>query len=612
MTGDNKKTGEVAVDAVQYAFRSVKNVLCHLNKDDTGVCIDGYIEVYRSEACTKESLIGEIPVQVKGTRRKPSRKDCPTYSVKLLDLKKFSEVFGGVLYFVVYEDDDYNTKGIFYKTYLSYDVEKALDVHEGKKKFTETFTALPDDTLDRQRLLMEFVTDHRKQRGSGIRVFKDGDGLRESGIAIDHLEFTKTVFGNEDMPSLKIMHNPTYLYGVTKEGMLCVFDKIESLEDFQCYTSCVIGSGDYSSEYSAAWGEDTDGEYFEFGGFVLRFGKPGTIKYRERGTFRERLRDARLFLALVSNREISVNGGRLDFNDLSFTGNLVALKKRIARLEYCVELFDILGVQPDWDPDRLTSADWHVIGVLGRAFVDGKRLSFGSHAEKAINYNADVCGARIKALAILQDDGKYKLYDPTSEEIVYIPDLGEKEGPNIENRLPAILAYGSEDYQRCANISEERFKAAFERCAITAGNSEAATNSLLSMLLAYDRGATCGADLLSCCKVIAEALYTFAPSSEIAQINRAQVLARQGATDDATRRQLLILAVRSGSDTVRASANILLGQGDTAAVLIEGFDEVERKRFFTWPIYDLLQVSDGASQEITDGLLSVKKSKREV
>lgn len=596
LTEDNKKTGESAVDAVQHAFRSVRNVLCHLNKDDTGVCIDGYIEVYRDDALNKESLIGEIPVQVKGTHRKLKRNGRTTHSVRTLDLRKFNEVFGGTLYFVVFEDADYNVKGIFYKAYLAYDIEKSLDGKEGQGKLTEVFTPLPDETQDLQRILMEFVTDLHKQRGAGIRVFKDEDGLHESGLAIDHYEFSKTVIGNEDVLSLKMMSNATYLYGVTKEGMRCVFDKIEAPIALQRMTTCTIGSGDYTAEFSASWGEDADGEFFEFGSFLLRFGKPGNVKYQERGTFRERLRDARLFLALAENCELFVNGERLASTNCSFNGDPEALRKRLDGLERCVGLFDKLGVRRDWDPNELSESDWHAIDMLGTAFMDGNHLQLGSHDEKVINYNADIGGVRIKALASRQDDGKYKLYDPLSTEIVYAPDLGGTVEPSIENRLPAMLIFGADDFRRCANINAKRFAACFGRCSITEVNEEPATKSLLSVLLAYDRGAACKGDLLDCCVILVEALYAFDSSSEINQVNRAQVLARRGKTDSATKHQLFVLAARSESDTVKISANILLGQNDMAAVLIEGLGEHDRELFCTWPIYNLLGTTEGLGE----------------
>lgn len=51
---DNKKIGEAAVDYLNYAFIGVTNALTHFAKDDTGICVDGKIEVYSGTAMTKK------------------------------------------------------------------------------------------------------------------------------------------------------------------------------------------------------------------------------------------------------------------------------------------------------------------------------------------------------------------------------------------------------------------------------------------------------------------------------------------------------------------------------------------------------------------------------
>ena len=50
MKADNKKIGESAVNHLEIPFNGVTNVLTHFAKNDTGVCVDGFIEVYSGTA----------------------------------------------------------------------------------------------------------------------------------------------------------------------------------------------------------------------------------------------------------------------------------------------------------------------------------------------------------------------------------------------------------------------------------------------------------------------------------------------------------------------------------------------------------------------------------
>lgn len=173
MKADNKKIGESAVNHLEIPFNGVTNVLTHFAKNDTGVCVDGFIEVYSGTAMTKESLLGEIPVQIKGTTSKVAGRDGVKRKVDIVDLEKYLDVYAGVLYFVVFMDSKLSLKEIYYKQYLPFDIRKALKErkHAGQKTITDKFRPLPKDPVQLQRLCIEFVSDYRKQRGTDVVGF---------------------------------------------------------------------------------------------------------------------------------------------------------------------------------------------------------------------------------------------------------------------------------------------------------------------------------------------------------------------------------------------------------------------------------------------------------
>lgn len=98
---DKKRIEAISVNAVRAAFDSVEEVNPLINENDKKPCIDGSIEVYRSNAMTKENLIGDIFVQIKGTEAK-RKSNNPKRRVEVIDLRKYLDIYHGVLYFCVF------------------------------------------------------------------------------------------------------------------------------------------------------------------------------------------------------------------------------------------------------------------------------------------------------------------------------------------------------------------------------------------------------------------------------------------------------------------------------------------------------------------------------
>lgn len=592
MNIDNKKIGESAVDYLSYAFIRVINALTHFTKNDTGVCVDGEIEVYNGSAMTKESLYGEIRVQIKGTLSKPSGGDSVKYKVDVVDLEKYLMAYDGVLYFVVFMDKSLNLRQIYYKQYLPYDIRETLrrSKAEGQATLTERFYPLPDDPLQLRRLCMEFIADQHRQKGIDEACFLMPGELGGSEIKFEKIELSKTFYSDELPISLKPFETGAYLYGTAQGGKRYVLERIGSLEMIQSTSSHILKADDYECEAVANVGEDRDGRFLTVGGISIRLGETGTITFTECGGFRSRLRDVRLFRGFARSGELFFDGtllGRVgSLNDADFDD----LNKRIGSYKKFVALMDLLGVVPDWDPSKLSRNDFSQIGRLGEGLMDGRHLSISGHSENMIVLNSDVAGSRIKVLGCLDDDGLYEIFDLTSPDLTFVVCRGENGKLDTDNPMPTLYSLASDDLGLLANISPTKLEKALERCPVTIGNADTVNNALLEMLVAYDKGAVCAKELLSCCDITSEALYNLEPNSEIYKINRAQTLLRMCELDEDWQCQLRAIAASSDSKEIRASSFILLGQRELATACLDSLDEIGRKRFMTWPIYSLLEL----------------------
>lgn len=591
MSIDNKKVGEAAVDYLNYAFIGVTNALTHFAKDDTGICVDGKIEVYSGAAMTKKSLYGEIPVQIKGTRTKPSGKDSVKYKVEVADLEKYLKVYDGVLYFVVFMDKNLKLRQIYYRQYLPYDLREALQRKktDGQAKLTERFVPLPDDPLQLRRLCMEFVADQRRQKGLDDACFLMPGELEESKIKFEKVELSKTFYSDELPISLKAFETGAYLYGTAPGGKRYVLERIGLPEMIQSTSSHILKAGDYECEVEVNVGEDQGGRFLTVGGISIRLGKTGTIKFTECGGFRNRLRDAKLFRGFARSGELFFDGSILGRVGSLNNTDLDGLDNRIGACEKFVSLMDLLGVVPDWDPSELSRKYFSQIGRLGEGLMDGKHLSISGHSENLIVFNCDIAGSRVKVLGRFDDDGLYEIFDLTSPDLTFAVCRGENGDLDTDNPMPTLYSLASDDLGLLANISSAKLEKALERCPVTIGNADTVNNALLEMLVAYDKGAVCERELLSCCDITSKALYNLEPNSGIYKINRAQTLFRMRKLDEDWECQLREIATSTDSKEIRASSFILLGQRELATTCLDSLDELERKRFMTWPIYNLLE-----------------------
>lgn len=155
--------------------------------------------------------------------------------------------------------------------------------------------------------------------------------------------------------------------------------------------------------------------------------------------------------------------------------------------------------------------------------------------------------------------------------------------------MPALFSLTSTDLKLLANINLTKLKLALERHPITVGNANASNDALLEMLSACDDSPICGKELLACCDIVSKTLCDLDPSSEVYMINRAQTLFRMGKLDNEWRGKLRGFAASADSKEVRTSVFILIGQSELACSCLDSLDELERKRFTTWPIYNLLE-----------------------
>lgn len=596
---DKNKTEEIAVTAVQSVFAQVEGVLVHLKTEDKMPYIDGYLAVYKEDTDHKENLVGNIDVQVKGRASKQVKGNSPRLSIPVADLRKYRDVYGGVLFFLVGVGNDCKSRGIFYKQLLPYDIAKILRGVEdaGKKTVTVRFKAVPvDDPFLLRKLCMEFLDNRNKQHDINCIRIGGSDGHPNETVKFVRYELGSRLSDVNDPSSLRTWEGETYEYGVTENGQRFTLGKIEDVAEIGLTGPAEISSGDYAYQVDATLGEDGEGRLFKFGSFEFRFGPNAKVNYKPKGTFLERLRDAQLLKEILKTEALMLNGQEL-FRGIAFADIPIdELEANIEALKEFERLAQGMNIQIDWDPSKLSDYELSELGRLIDSVVHSKPVPLNGIDEDPVNLNMDIQGARIKVIAKRTDDGLYDLIDLLHGNIVaYVPGAQDGDGHRPEEGVPGLFILNREDLRMAANLDSVDLENAFRVLPTTEETAPLLNYKLLEMLSAYDEGAVCGEQLLNCAELVANQLLEVEPESEIYFINLAQVQKRRDKLSESMITKLRRIALDSEDEMVKICAFLLLDQQEFANDILTGLPESKREEFFTEPIARFMKSSSALS-----------------
>ena len=160
-------TENLAVNAVDDAISSTDMLTPMFNKKDREPLWDGNIFVYEDKKKDNKSLIGRIPVQIKGKEAKLLNRKQTTFRIPLTNLKKYRSE-GGVMYFVVLmrrEEDGELERVIYYNALLPYDINNIIS-RRGSSGSNDRAVVMKKFPTDRRGIYLcckKFLEDRSNQ-----------------------------------------------------------------------------------------------------------------------------------------------------------------------------------------------------------------------------------------------------------------------------------------------------------------------------------------------------------------------------------------------------------------------------------------------------------------
>ena len=584
-------TEKLATSAIEDSISLTDVLSPFINDGDKEPSWDGNIYIYEDKKKSKKG-IKKVPVQVKGEKRKrvPPKKK-PKYSVRLIDLDNWLND-GGIMLFVVLIDESGLNKVIYYSALVPVLIRHLKKFAKGKKSISVPLKEFPTDNNKKVSILLDFYNHMQKQTSFANAPLYTLDELEKEGV-LENVSFTFTTYGRAtddiDVENI-LLHNDVYMYAKVKGSSV-----LQPLPDVPKDIHIAKNvRGEIKVKECMFYNSYRVIRYVE--GFDIHIGKSinvtynpgekkGAINYKVRGTLSDYIRDTECIIAVIENREITINGATIHFDHFK---NAEANKYRQKLLYYkdVKKMLDMLGVKKELVCENLSDEDETNIRNFTNALVLGGNIGFPGSKDDMIYGRFQLANLTILIWADrIEKKGEwFRLQSYFSNHKIALFDSADKKR---EKPYP-ITHYAllrKKDFLDAVNIDYEKIVEDLPQNHTSSIVTEKLILFMLEMLKAYDEQKTKDEALLTTAEAYCDWLNENADNSaDIMALNRLQIIRRKRDFDDMEISQLKDLRKNSDNLSVKCGANILLGRMESAQDCFDEMEEKERMRFIEYPI----------------------------
>lgn len=589
----SKQIEELAVNAVKDYFTFSETISPYISDNDKEPCWDGNLYLYSSKDKDNDSLLGRIPVQVKGKQWVKSLSDKKEikYPVSLTNLKNYKRD-GGIIYFVVVIKDRERT--IYYAKLAPLDLKKYINIGNNQKQVSITLSVLPEYEIDVDFDFRNFYTDCKTQTGNVDNSVRIEDVVKHENFNLKF--FINGIVPNQQNIPLYLSKHKVYLYTETTDdfNMKCLrpigdgqfqMNVIETVPA----TICINGVCYYKNFKRM---HQADGGVIIHIGECLKLGFPpvGTnlqpkVEFKVNAQkLTDWITQAQFALAIMENEELHIEGHKLKVIPSCENHFYEWCKKK---LEFALEmqkLMTILNVNKELHIQDLKENEELMMKLLIDAIVYRKEVAIKQELNHV--FTTQIANIILALSATKTPNGKYRIYSYKNIENldrVYYTD----SSTDIPRETSIYSWFQKEGFSQVSNIDYEDIVPSYQK--ILSRNEslpQRANNDMLMMIMAYDE--TKDKRLLEASKQLCEWLLGLnCPElDETYTINLYQIKKRLGCISEDDCKHILQLAERT-TGMIRVACYILLEQETIAGMYLSQMEEVEQEFFKSLPIYSL-------------------------
>lgn len=584
---NTKRIEESATTALKSVLLKCPILDAYIGSNDKTPSWDGTVFVYKSENQKKENLQGRVPIQVKGTETL-FVSDIATFSCSIVDLRNYYHD-GGCIFFLVSVAPATGEHKIFYANLLVVDLDKILKRAKAQKTYSIRLKLFPEeDPNEMAHIFLSFTSNVHKQSSFIGKDLLSIEELERKGIKIESLTFNTSGIGlkAEDLPRFVSAHD-FYLYA-KPEGLDIeipidrITDAIVSKPvDGDIKVKEQIYYNSYIVQYSK--GEPT-----------LRIGrgislvlnqdeKKSLISFTPSGTLSEFIKDASLFLDVLENREININGAKISFND-SITIDIASRRNSLAYYNDVKKMLDMLGVTEELQIDSISAPDENNLRNFVGAVLYNRKIGFRNMTESTFYGPFKIANLVIWIWAERNQEGQYSVQNFFSPRHISMFTLDDTE---CKNPIPVsqFLFLDKSAFTHTSNMNYELMYQDIIQKDLVPEIVDRYVFWLLDILSAYDEQNQKDPMLLEFAEKICDWLRSQGIADEkIMLLNKMQIVKRQRKLTPSEIVELAKLTVPSCPPNIQCGAYLLLDDQVTAQKRFGEMDNESQKTFLTYPI----------------------------
>ena len=591
-------TESLAVSAVKTSISKTDLMSPFINEKDKEPVWDGNIYIYSNKNKTKEN-IKKVPVQVKGTINNNQENETIKFPLDVADLEAFLDD-GGVMFFVVYIDDNGDKTQIYYSALLPIKLRKILSGKKDQSTISFELKKFPEDNETKTAIFLNFYNDMKRQTSFARSEPISLDDLSKKGL-LEAITLSITKCGNDPRDARDLIFlGDTYLYAKVKgSNTLQPIDAIPSdskrIEEKEGIIS--VNGQEYYKTYSVITTKD---ECQLWIGHSLYFSMDDRnkkiigIRIQMTNNLQEALDDYPFVLSLIEHSVITINGTSANIN--FFLDPLPEKYKTSWKnnYEYCKwmsEIFDVLRLDKNYDLTQMNETDKSNSRMLYDSIICGYPIS-GIQENQTHLLLLQYAYTNIPLVFTQTDDaGTFYVSDYFKDdtfEIIHIIDGEKKPTSRFIILTPEnFLEIGNIDYEEIINsylqYSDEPYCFA------------EANTMLLNMILAYDKSNDKRKEILSNAEKFAIVIHQKIANDEekvISRLNYLQIKKRKGDSFSEQEQDWLVtIAEETDLDdknieySYRFGANLLLDNQRSAKYYYEKLSKGSQEEFKNLPIY---------------------------
>lgn len=594
---NNNTIESLAVMAVKESILSTSRLESYIQEKDKEPLWDGYVFIYNSDNHSNDNLKGKVATQVKGKANKNFSKKEISYQVEIHELQTYQRD-GGIIYFVVYLDDNTKNKKIYYETLLPVKIGLYLDKikKDNQKKVSIKLTEFPSKNIAKESIFLNFEDDSKKQTSFVSQGFLSLEQLLKNSPQ----EYSLSIQGyssdhNQNQYS-HLLDNEFYVYVTPKNTNLFIPTKTTSTQLEICdiiEDQISVNSFIYYTKFERIQSSKS---------IIIKIGNSTTlifprnqndtetqVKIAMTSSLKQIIVDLNFIINAIENQSFYIGNMELKLPITDKILNKLDINRQKEKLLFYQKIgmvLNILNINDDLDLKLLVDSQIRDLKILIKVFIEKENVSNINTKHSIAVINLKIANLTLKLLIIKNNKEKpsYTIEDFFNSSS-YLS-ISDKDGKKYI--VPPFSALTKNDYTTISNIDHDNILISYQKLIeINDRIYEFANFDMLNMLLAYDEKPD--PRLFNTIKKISDWLYSNPNenvSREITLLNHFQIIKRERELTEEEKSELLdFIEDASQPDDIKLASHLLLGNQVRAKHYFKKLDKATQENFKTYPIY---------------------------